>query len=168
MIVEAVSTGLMIAKKKWGIKMSVQDNATIARSFYDAFNSRDFDRAAAFVAPDCEWLNVPTGEIDRGPAGFRRSMQTWVTAFPDATCEVTNMISAGDWVVAEFKGRGTHKGPLASPTGEIPPTGRWVELPFCELIQFRNGKVVAGRTYFDVASMLRQLGLMPAARQAGQ
>jgi len=148
--------------------MSVQDNATIARSFYDAFNSRDFDRAAAFVAPECAWLNVPTGETWRGPGGLRQDMQGWATAFPDSKVEVTNLISAGDWVVVEFKGRGTHKGPLMGPTGQIPPTGRWLDLSFCDLIQFRNGKVVGGRSYFDVAGMLQQLGLMPAARQAGQ
>ena len=33
-------------------------------------------------------------------------------------------------------------------------------MPFCDVFQFRNGKIVAGRSYFDAATMMRQLGLL--------
>lgn len=147
--------------------MSLNDNATLARTFYDAFNSRDFDRAAAYVTPDCEWLNVPTGETRRGPEGFRQDMQAWATAFPDGMVEVTNLIPAGEWVCVEFTGRGTNKGPLTGPAGQIPPTGRRVEIRFCDLLHFRNGKVISGHSYYDMATMLQQLGVMPLSKQAG-
>jgi predicted ester cyclase len=82
-----------------------------------------------------------------------------------AQVEDTNVIAGDNGAVIEFIGRGTHTGTLASPMGEIPPTGRRVELPFCEVYRITNGKIVGGSTYFDLAGMLQQLGLMP--EQAG-
>ena len=148
--------------------MSLNDNATLARTFYEAFNSRDFDRALVNVAPDCELLNVPTGETSHGPEAFRQFDARWATAFPDGKIEVTNLIPAGDWVCVEFTGRGTNDGPLAGPAGQIPPTGRRVELRFCDLLHFQNGKLISLHTYYDMATMLQQLGLMPLSKQAGK
>jgi steroid delta-isomerase-like uncharacterized protein len=143
-----------------------QDNAMLARSFYEAYNNRDFDRVTSCIAEGAEWTNVATGQSFRGPDGYRQYLQSWATAFPDSTCEVTNLFSGGDWVLVEFTGRGTHSGPMHGPMGEIPPTGRHVESKFCDVYQFRDGKVVSGRTYFDAASLLGQLGLMQGPQAA--
>lgn len=64
-------------------------------------------------------------------------------------------------MVVEFMGRGTHTGPLHTPTGDVPATGRRVDLPFCDVHRIEDGKITNGRSYFDLATMMRQLGLMP-------
>ena len=133
---------------------SAQDNATAARTVYDAFNSHDFDRAAALVAEEAEWRNVAFGTTFRGPAGLRDYDQSWATAFPDGRVEITNLVAAGEWVVAEFTGRGTHTGALRGPVGEIAATGRPVAVQFCDVVQIRNGKIVGGRSYFDSATLM--------------
>jgi predicted ester cyclase len=76
--------------------------------------------------------------------------------------EIVEVSTGEDLVVVEFVGRGTHDGPLKGPVGEIPPTGRRVEIRFCEVHEIWDGKIVRFRTYFDPATMMRQLGLMPA------
>lgn len=148
--------------------MATHDNASIARTIYESFNNRDFDRAASLMANDVEWRDMPTGEVWHGPNGFKQSFQRWATAFPDGKCEITNLVCAGDWCTVEFIGRGTNTGPMAGPTGEMPATGRRVEVPFCDVFEIKNGKVTRGHSYFDMATMLQQLGLMPMTRQAGQ
>jgi len=69
----------------------------------------------------------------------------------------------------EFIGRGTQTGPLATPGGAIPPTGRRVEIQFAQILTFRDGKIARARLYFDAAGMLQQLGLSaaPAGQTAG-
>jgi hypothetical protein len=54
--------------------MSAQDNAMLARAPYEAFNDRDFDRAAALVAEELEGVNVATGETFRGLEGYKKYM----------------------------------------------------------------------------------------------
>lgn len=140
--------------------MSAQDNVKIARKNYEAFNNRDFDGAVAQVAENIELLNVPLGVTLHGPEGYRQSIQAWATAFSDSQVEVTNIVAGEEGAVIEFRGRGTHTGPLNGPAGEIPATGRSVDIPFCEVMQIKNGKISSIHTYYDAATMMGQLGLM--------
>lgn len=146
--------------------MAARDSATLARTLHDLFNRRDFARIDEFVAADVEWLNVATGETLRGPEGVRQFMQGWVDAFSDGKTEIENLYAGEDFAVVEFTGRGTHDGVLRGPAGEIPPTQRSVEMLFCEVYRIQNGTVVRGRTYFDAATMMGQLGVLPAPEQA--
>jgi hypothetical protein len=45
-----------------------------SRASYEAFNDRDFDRAAALVVEDLEWVNVATGETFREAEGYKQYM----------------------------------------------------------------------------------------------
>lgn len=146
--------------------MSARDNAAIVREAHAAFNARELDRAVAHAAEDLEWVVVATGEVFRGPEGYRRYMQGWIDGFPDASTEITAVHAGEDFAVVEFVGRGTHDGTLRSAAGDVPPTGRGSENRFCEVVQIRDGKISSARTYLDMATMMAQLGLMPAPEGA--
>jgi hypothetical protein len=61
-------------------------------------------------------------------------------------------------VVCTFTATGTHDGPL----GPFSATGKDFALPLCEMWHFDSGgRVVGGDLYYDQASLLTQLGLMP-------
>ena len=45
--------------------------------------------------------------------------------------------------------------------GEVPPTGRSIDLPFTTVFQARDGKLTAHRAYWDNVGFMAQLGLMP-------
>ena len=90
----------------------------------------------------------------------------WADGFPDGRVEITNVVDGGDMVAIEYTGRGSQTGALASAQGEIPPTGRSVELQLCDVLEFEDGKVVRVRSYFDSGSLMAQLGLMPEAAGA--
>jgi ketosteroid isomerase-like protein len=70
------------------------------------------------------------------------------------------MVADEEGVVVEFRGRGTHTGPLANPAGDIRATGRKVDIPFCQVYRLKGGKIVSSRLYFDTATMMGQLGLL--------
>lgn len=134
-------------------------NADIARALYQSINDKDPGAGAALVADHAEWSEAPTGQTYNGPHGWHDNYNFWIGAFPDGNVEVTNVVDGGDWVAVEYTGRGTNTGPMPGPEGEIPATGKSVELQFCDIWQFEDGKVVGGRSYFDMAGMLSQLGL---------
>jgi steroid delta-isomerase-like uncharacterized protein len=142
--------------------MSQEDNVRIAREFPDAWNDRDFDRAAKLMADDGEILIVGTGERFIGPAGAVKFSQMWADGFPDGRVEVMETIAEGDRVAVCYRGRGTHTGTLRNASGEIPATGREVTLDLCDVLMIKGGKVKSIRTYFDSGSLLAQLGLMTA------
>jgi predicted ester cyclase len=98
-----------------------------------------------------------------GKVGFREYGEGWARAFPDGKIELLNLVAQGDLVVGEFTGRGTHTGVLKDPTGEIPATGRRVEMSFVEVYRVRNGKISEGRLYFDTGTVMAQLGISPGA-----
>jgi steroid delta-isomerase-like uncharacterized protein len=142
--------------------MATTDNASTVKAIYDAFNARDFDRLASYAAPDARATSIPFGAT----GGFREDFETWGKAFPDGNVEVKNLIAQGDQVVAEVVGRGTHQGTLSGPTGDIPATGRRVELPLAEIYRLRDGKIVELRYYFDAFTFLSQLGIGAPERGA--
>jgi steroid delta-isomerase-like uncharacterized protein len=141
--------------------MTAQDNAALVRDIHSAWNRRDFDRIASVTSDQCNWVMIPTGQKFSGKEGLRQYSQGWASAFPDAQIQETNLIAGDDGAVIEFVGRGKHTGPLSGPAGDIPPTGRDVELPCCEIYRIEDGKMIGGAIYFDMATLLGQLGLMP-------
>jgi ketosteroid isomerase-like protein len=48
---------------------------------------------------------------------------------------------------------------MMTPEGEMPPTGKRVEGRFVDVWAFRDGKIVGGRSYYDAAGLMAQLGV---------
>jgi len=141
--------------------MSKEDHATVIQALFDAFNKGDLVSAASLVTQDFELIDVPAGYTFHGSDGLLQWFQGFLTAGPDAKTEIFNTIVEDDWVATEHIGRFTHTGPLVTPGGEIPPTGRRVEIQIAEFYQMKDGKIRSLRAYYDSATMMRQLGLMP-------
>jgi steroid delta-isomerase-like uncharacterized protein len=141
--------------------MTGRSAATVARNLYEAYATREFERAAEWVSEGAEMLVVPTGDRYRGREGYLQQARAWAAAFPDLKVEIHDASGAGERAVVEYTLRGTHTGALVSPGVFLPPTWAPVELRACDVLQFEDGKVARIASYFDAASMLRQLGLLP-------
>lgn len=151
--------------------MSAADNLAAIRKFTEAYNlhSSDpnwLDQFDSLVTDDMTALDVPSGVTTHGKQEYRQQINGWATAFSDGRVEITSAAATEDFGVVEFIGRGVHDGPLASPGGEIAPTGRRAELHFCSVSRFVNGKITESRMYYDALSMLMQLGVIPAPATA--
>ena len=140
----------------------MSDEATSAvRRFFDGMNSHDLDEVSAVAAEDIKFVDMGSGEETNGRDEWRSYCARYTTGFSDIHLEPTNLITAGDMVVVEAVGHGTHDGPLAGPEGEVPATGRRIEVPFCMLFRVRNGQIAESREYYSPMTMMIQLGLMP-------
>ncbi|MGE5679785.1 MAG: ester cyclase [Bacillota bacterium] len=141
--------------------MPIQDNIRLIRTQFEALSKGDIDAAVLMVDKNFEGTNVPFNTKKRGQQGFRDFLNLWFNAVPDAKIDIKNIQATEEWVVVEFTGKGRNEGPFNAPEGPIMPTGKEVELQFCELFQVRGGKVIRAKLYFDAASLMRQLGVAP-------
>jgi steroid delta-isomerase-like uncharacterized protein len=132
----------------------------------EAFNARDFDRARELVSDDVEFVDVAMGQTMHGPDAFIEYFRMWASAFSDMTIEPLALVADESRAAGEFRGRGTHDGPLQTPAGEIPPTGRTLDERFTWFGEVADGKVTGVRDYYNAMSVMMQLGLMPEAAEA--
>jgi hypothetical protein len=68
----------------------------------------------------------------------------FVTAFPDPTQDVRLLVDGGEHAFAEVVAWRIHTVPLAAPDGDIAPTGRAIEVPFCIVVRARDGLLCEG------------------------
>jgi steroid delta-isomerase-like uncharacterized protein len=140
----------------------MSENANVViQSLFDYFNEREFEHAATLVTEDFELEDLAFGMTLHGPAGLIQWFQGFATAGPDAKAQLLRTMGSGEWIASEHVGRFTQTGPLVTPAGEVPPTGRSVEIRFAEVYQIKHGKIALLRAYYDGATIMRQLGLMP-------
>jgi steroid delta-isomerase-like uncharacterized protein len=144
------------------------ENADLVRSTIEAWNSRDFDYIAEHTASEGVLTDAGSGETWRGPDGSREYSKMWADAFPDGRITIDRIIEAGDLVVVQYTGQGTHTGPMVTRMGTIPATGRSATLRFCDVYEVKDGKVHKQDTYGDSGSLMAQLGLTGAPASTTQ
>ena len=82
-------------------------------------------------------------------------MQENKTAFPDFFFDVEKVHDADEAVIVEGTFKGTHNGPWRG----LPATGRKVLLPMVIIFRFEGAGMVCERVFFDLGTVLRQLGV---------
>jgi steroid delta-isomerase-like uncharacterized protein len=139
--------------------MSGGDQQQLVARFYEQFNRGDIDAALAVFSSELETTDPGMGTV-HGHEPFREYLEVFKTAMPDAHAVIESLVQAGDTVIVEGRFVGTHTGPLASPDGDVAPTGASVDVRFADFSRVSDGKIVSYRTYYDQLGMLTQLGLM--------
>ena len=141
--------------------MSEQENIKVMQASFDALNAHDLDRWSQFQSGDY-MAEAPGATGSMNQEQTRMLNQGFFTAFPDLHFELTRTIAQGDFVVTHWKATGTHTGPMRTPSGgSIPPTGKKGMVTGSTTAEIKNGKVTRAWTFWDMASLLGQLGLLP-------
>jgi len=135
--------------------------ADIAREYVENWNRRDW-KAYRELLDDQYTYTGGDGQTQRGPEAGMAVGQMFATAFPDGRIDLRQIHTAGDTAIVEFTGSGTHSGDLMG----IAPTGRRISIPVITVLTVRGGKIVSEREYMDMAHVMRQLGVIPAAATA--
>jgi steroid delta-isomerase-like uncharacterized protein len=121
-------------------------------------NRQDFEATlATFARPRYEL--VATGQVFDGEEAVRGYYAASRAAFPDQRNTIHAVHHADEAVIVEFDLMGTHRGPFLG----VLPTGRAFTCRMAALFLFDGDRIVCERVYFDAATILRQLGLLPAA-----
>jgi steroid delta-isomerase-like uncharacterized protein len=139
--------------------MVTETNKAFVRHFMErAFNEGDLTIVDETHAP---------GAIDhQEPAGtdFATHLKAVITmlrtAFPDLHFEIHEMLAEGEIVAFRSTMTGTHRGPFQG----LPPTGKPVSVAHMHFVRLIGGKASDLWHVWDMAGLMRQLGVASAPR----
>lgn len=139
-------------------------NVKTLQAAHESWNRRDFQGVIRDSIEDLVYTDHGRTLTLNGRDKFREWTEGWAKAFSDGKIADPKYFDAGDVVITQFTVEGTNDGPM----GSMPPTGRRISLPFCEICQLdEQGRVVSAGCYYDQYTLLTQLGhLQPLAAAA--
>ena len=129
-----------------------------------AFNAHDMGKMLSYFSPAIR-REVPGAHLE-GRDQLAAFFGAFWEAFPDIEVTVTSVVEEGSVVAIQAKTRGTHLGTLRTPGGDIPATGRHINLPISDQYHVEGGLIVSAHLHFDRLTLLEQLGVVPAPAPA--
>jgi len=120
-------------------------------------STQDLKGLLAGMTRDCVCaVNISPRPFVGPKAVADRYLQQW-RGFPDFKVRVRRIVVEGpNYVVTENEWRGTHRGPYFG----IPPTGKRARVRACVLWEFRGKRLRAETVYYDLATVLTQIGVI--------
>jgi steroid delta-isomerase-like uncharacterized protein len=96
------------------------------------------------------------GSVNDGAESVHELMTGLFNGFPDFHVDVLNIYHSDNVVIVEEIMGGTHNGPWAG----VSATGREMQVPCACVFEFDGDRLTCEKVYFDLATILRQLGAM--------
>ena len=136
-------------------------NEKVIRELYQNAEVKDIKAFVSLFATDGYFWDVSAGVKYYGN-DIGNTVEIYAKAFPDMHRELLEFYVKDDEnvVVVELTLNGTHKGPLALPTGNIPATNKVMSTPCCDVFHLENGKVKKFHCYTAATILLGQLGVL--------
>jgi steroid delta-isomerase-like uncharacterized protein len=135
---------------------------------FEALSRGDWETYKQDYADDSQYIEMSTGQSARGAENIAKLLQHWSRAFPDLRATVKSSAIVGDKGFAEIELSGTHSGPLEAPFGTIQATGRHGVVPAVVAMRVKGDKIEETRVYFDLMTLLRQMGVAERAGAAAE
>ncbi len=134
--------------------MTVTERAT---RMLEAFNEGDWDAFREQIADDVVYVESGTGRRIEGAESYIALCQGWRRALPDVRGVVLRELADGPVTAQEVAWSGTHDGPLPTPNGDIPATGRPVSLEATLWVEVRDDAVAEVHHHLDVMALMAQI-----------
>jgi steroid delta-isomerase-like uncharacterized protein len=126
----------------------------VVQELFAAWSEHQPERLDTLLVPGAVYEDVGAGKTYTGTAAiedYLRSVFRWA---PDFAVELTFFAAAGDTVAMEWTMSGTQTGAV----GDLPPTGRKFVVRGASVLELQGGRILRNSDYYDMASMLIQLG----------
>jgi ketosteroid isomerase-like protein len=135
------------------------DPEQVVRNAYQVAEEKDVPGWIALFTEDGTFTDTSIGVTYRGQE-LGDTVKAYAKAFPDMHRELYRVFNVGDVVVVELALQGTHKGPLPTPMGILPPTGKRMDAPCCDVFRLVNGKIQSFNCYPSGTVIFAQLGVL--------
>jgi ketosteroid isomerase-like protein len=135
------------------------ENEKSVRNTYQAAEEKDIDAFIQCFTDDGTFTDKSINVTYRG-IQIGDTVVNYGTAFPDMHRELYHVYSTGNIVVVQLALQGTHRGPLKMPGGTIPPTGKRMDTPCCDVFELVDGKIKRFDCYPSGTVALTQLGVL--------
>ena len=125
----------------------------IAERWIAAWNSHDPDKLTAIFTADVMYEDVPFSAVNHGSAELRKFAASEFESVPDLRVELANSSIQGEHGSIEWTFSGTDAG--------IFKTGKQFSVRGVSIVTVKNGKISRNLDYYDVATLMKQVGLLP-------
>jgi len=129
----------------------------IVQQIIDAWNSHDIERIMELHDCSYEGGDVGLAEKVLGLQGIRKAYLRFFRAFPDIVVVAEDSIVCDNRVVLHWVATGTHRGVFM----RIPASNKKISVHGVSLLTLKNGKILKGTRVWDMAGLLREIGLLP-------
>ena len=140
-----------------GAANGMYKSSDLVQSNFAAWNAHDADKVASLYTDDVIYEDVPFGLVARGHAEMRKMAADFFASIPDLKLEVVSSTSVGNRGSVEWIFSGTEMG--------LYKTGKKFSVRGASVYAVRDGKFSGNRDYYDSASIMRQVGVLPKAAQ---
>jgi steroid delta-isomerase-like uncharacterized protein len=130
------------------------EESNVAEKWIEAWNSHDVERVLALFTPDVVYEDLPFGVRNHGSAELRAFAVGIFTAVPDLRLDLLNSSLKGRHGTIEWVFSGTDIG--------LHKTQRRFSVRGVSVIEVHGQLISRNSDYYDLATILRQLGLLPA------
>jgi steroid delta-isomerase-like uncharacterized protein len=138
--------------------VSVSEQTRVIDDWAAHWSAHDVERLLRLFTEDVVYEDVTMAVVNRGAAEFRAFAEGFLSGYPDVTFELRSSFANGTSGGAEWVMRGTN-------TGDSPgmrATGKRVEVRGASIFEFAGDRIRRCSDYWDMATYLKQLGLMPS------
>ena len=125
------------------------------QEYFDAWKGTDEHKILAHYSDDVV-IQLPTGRLEGKQAVRDNFVRPFIAGFPGNVHAIRNLAHERNLVAVEWNFEAVHSGPFAN----IAATGKQVQVPGCSFYEYDLGTrtIPAGRIYFDLGTLLRQIG----------
>jgi steroid delta-isomerase-like uncharacterized protein len=138
---------------------TVNENEKIIRAAYQVAEDKDVAGWIAAFTEDGTFTDESIPHTYRGPDELGLTVEVYAKAFPDMHRELERFYVVDNVVIVQLRLQGTHTGPLELPTGTVPPTGKRMDAPCCDVFELVDGKIKRFDCYAEGSVIAKQLGL---------
>ena len=128
------------------------------------FETKDVEATLETMVEDAYVNHMPVNTGGRGKEALRAFYRDdFIPSWPDdlQMTPVNRVVGEGQ-LVDELHLTFTHSKPMPWFLPQVPPTHKKVTVDIVVVVQFRGDKLACERIYWDHATVLRQVGLLPA------
>ncbi len=142
-----------------GMRVAAQEKGKAAASgfmqqAFAAWNSHDPDKVVTYYSEDVVYEDVAYGAVNHGRDELRKFAAGFIEAVPDLKLEVVSSSIHNGHGVAEWVLSGTDKG--------LYKTGKKFSVRGASVFEMRGGKCSSNKDFYDLATIMRQVGVLPA------
>jgi steroid delta-isomerase-like uncharacterized protein len=135
-------------------KSATDRDAAVAEKWVAAWNSHSPDKMLPVFTDDVFYEDVAFGEISHGSAELRKFAASELEGVPDLELKLVRAIIHNGHGTIEWIFSGTDKG--------VFKTGKKFAVRGVSVIDVRDGKIARCLDFYDSASIMRQVGVLPA------
>jgi steroid delta-isomerase-like uncharacterized protein len=135
-------------------KSANKGESAIAEQWIAAWNSHNPEKMLPLFTDDALYEDVAFGSVNHGKTELRKFAADEFDGVPDLELKLIRADIYGDHGTIEWTFSGTDKG--------VFKTGKRFSVRGVSVIDLRHGKICRNLDFYDSASIMRQVGVLPA------